>query len=92
MLHLLFENELLDSISNGGIGYELAPASLYSIWFTRNAAARVDRRCVAAHSACLRAAALTGFPSSWAGRPPPISARLSRACWWRFLCACWFAF
>lgn len=39
-----FENELLDSISNGGIGYELCrPASLYGMWFTRNAAARVSR-------------------------------------------------
>jgi ABC-2 type transport system permease protein len=39
-----FENDIFDSISSGGIAYELCrPADLYGIWLSRSASMRLSR-------------------------------------------------
>ena len=39
-----FDNDIFDSISNGGIAYELCrPCNLYNMWFVKNMAIRLSR-------------------------------------------------
>ncbi len=63
-----FENQLFDMIRSGDVAYELCrPASMYMMWFARNAGIRVSRaalRCVP----ILAVAAL--LPAPWGLCPP----------------------
>ena len=66
-----FENELFEMIRGGGVAYELCrPASLYGMWFSRNAAVRCSRAALRCFPILLVAALL---PAPW-GMTPPASA------------------
>ena len=69
-----FENELFESIRDGGVAYELCrPASLYGMWFARNAALRASRAALRCGPILLVASLL---PAPWGMRPPagPVAA------------------
>ena len=63
-----FENNLFEMIRSGGIAYELCrPASLYGMWFARNAAVRVSRAALRCLPILVVASLL---PAPWGMNPP----------------------
>lgn len=63
-----FENQLFDMILSGDVAYELCrPASLYGMWFARNAAVRLSRAALRCGPILLVAALL---PAPWGMRLP----------------------
>lgn len=70
-----YDNDIFDSITSGGISYELCrPCDLYNIWFVKNMAIRLSKVVLR----CLPVLLATSFlPSPFGmGLPPSISAAL----------------
>lgn len=66
----MFENEIFESISNGGVAYELCrPVDIYGMWFSRSAANRLSRAVLRCSPILLVAAFL---PEPY-GMPAPAS-------------------